>query len=95
MTTTTTIRTATADKQVPGMPTAAWTIVPSDTGVYDQPIHIKCLTAGTLEVIPWAGGIDGSKATWLSETMTVGQVLEYQVCAVKATGITGTYRGMA
>ena len=94
MSTITVNRYATEDKKMPGMPQSAWNITPSDTGVYDQPIHIKCLTAGTLEVIPFAGGIDGSRATWLTETMTAGQVLEYQVCAVKATGITGTYRGI-
>lgn len=95
MTTITVNRYATNDKAMPAMPQSAWDIVPSDAGIYDQPIHVKCLTAGTLEVIPFAGGIDGSRATFLSETMTVGQVLEYQVCAVKATGITGTYRGIA
>jgi hypothetical protein len=93
MTTTTVNRYASEDKKIPSMPLAAWTIVPSDTGVYDQPVHIRCLTAGTLEVKPFAGGIDGSRTGWLSETMTVGQILDYAVCAVKATSITGTYRG--
>lgn len=95
MSTITVNRYASEDKKIPSMPMAAWTIVPSDAGIYDQPVMIKCLTAGTLEVIPFGGGIDGTRATWLSETMTVNQVLEYAVCAVKSTGITGTYRGIA
>ena len=87
-------RYASEDKKIPSMPMAAWTIVPSDADVYTQPVMIKCLTAGTLQVIPWEGGMDGDKTVWLSETMSINQVLEYAVRAVKATGITGTYRGI-
>lgn len=80
-------------KAIPSMPMKAWDITPSDTDTYQNPIMVECLTDGTVTVLPWAGANDGTETT-VARDMVAGQVLNFAVKQVLATGTTGTYGGM-
>lgn len=68
----------------PSLPDNSFDITPHDTNEFEVPVAVECGVAGNVVVRAWNGAADQTRA------MVAGQVLNFRVRAVRATGTTAT-----
>lgn len=81
---------------VPALPIGAWTITPSDTDTYDQPVTLEVHVAGALKVLPYAGDLSGAATpiTIPAGVAVLGYRPPFRVKRVYATDTTATVIGV-